>query len=550
MTVAVTNNMTLVNSAEVTGDWYTSTGKINAYSGFNREGTYCMGMSVNNTEEYCYDTISSTDMNNKIIYSWQFCAGNVDTQANGGFQIVIGDGTNIRGYYVGGRDNFGFVVTANQNWSCFILDTSKLSSYSYTQHAGSSAPTLSAVTQIGCGCTTTSKALGGADNFFWDVIRYTANDGSPALTITGGSSGDPGTFQEIADDDASTSSGKAYGIIREIASGVFEVQGAIQIGDDSGTNSVYFADTNSTIVFADATINNNHFKLKVVGNSTGTTYFKLGTKVGSGDTAVGSNGCTFQAPSGITVGLFDFSDADIGASSSEGVYIYGTKFFQLDSGIKLSSDATYGISHEFIGNTVDSCGQADVGRVIVRNCNFSATTATDAAILWNENINIKNSNFNANTTGAGIEHPSATGSPYTHDGLKYSGNTYDVYNSSGSSITINNTNGSNGSTYTGSTVTFQTAITLKITVQDEDTNPIQNAQVAIYKTSDRTELMNKDTDVNGEASTSYSGGATDIEVRVRKSSTGDTKYIPFSTLGTTGTTDFEFLVTLQEDTNA
>ena len=59
--------------------------------------------------------------------------------------------------------------------------------------------------------------------------------------------------------------------------------------------------------------------------------------------------------------------------------------------------------------------------------------------------------------------------------------------------------------------------------------------------------MNEDTLSSGLASESYSGGATDIEIRVRKASTGSTKYRNFSTLGATTTSDFNLLVTLVVD---
>ena len=104
--------------------------------------------------------------------------------------------------------------------------------------------------------------------------------------------------------------------------------------------------------------------------------------------------------------------------------------------------------------------------------------------------------------------------------------------------------------YTGSFFLQVNPITLIVTVQDEDTDPVATAQVAIYKTSDRTQLMNEDTNASGVAEQAYAGDSAAIEIRVRKSSTGATKYVPFSTLGQTGTSDYELLVTLKEDPNA
>lgn len=116
-------------------------------------------------------------------------------------------------------------------------------------------------------------------------------------------------------------------------------------------------------------------------------------------------------------------------------------------------------------------------------------------------------------------------------------------------ITINN-NDSDASTYCGDTVTFLTSRTLTITVQDKDTNPILGAQVGVYRTSDRFEIMNEDTIAGGVAVQGYSGANADIEIRVRKSSPGDTRYVFFSTLGYVGSDNYSLLVTLVEDTNA
>ena len=283
-------------------------------------------------------------------------------------------------------------------------------------------------------------------------------------------------------------------------------------------------------------VNSSLYRIDVVGNATGATLFQDGIKVGSGDTATGRNGSVINS-AGPAV-IIDFDDGNVNT-----LKMYGTSFTGISSGITFGTNT----AHEFIGCAINGSGQVETGSVVVRDCTFVGTTDVDAAILWNESINIKASNFISNTLGAAVEHPSNAGTPYSHIGLKYSGNTFDVLNSAGAAITIDNTGGADGSTSEGSAVTFQTAISLNVTVQDTATDPIENAQVAIYKTSDRTQLMNEDTLASGLASESYSGGATDIEIRVRKASTGSIKYRNFSTLGTTTTSDFNLLVTLVVD---
>jgi len=116
-------------------------------------------------------------------------------------------------------------------------------------------------------------------------------------------------------------------------------------------------------------------------------------------------------------------------------------------------------------------------------------------------------------------------------------------------VTINLTNGSDASTSKGQPVTFLSAVSLEIRVKDTANDPINLAQTAIFRVSDNAQLMNEDTNASGVAQAGYTGAFGGIYIRVRKSSTGDTKYIPFSTTGTISG-DFTLDVTLQEDTNA
>ena len=231
----------------------------------------------------------------------------------------------------------------------------------------------------------------------------------------------------------------------------------------------------------------------------------------------------------------------------------------------------------------------------------------DGALLWNTNINIKNSSFLGNTnsaaTASGVQH-TATGT-FTYDNLTFSGNSFDVHNSSAGLVTINATNGANPATSRntgGGSVVINNTKTLTVTVVDANTNPIPLAQVAIYKTSDNTELMNKDTETitagsfvvgvkytiltlgttdftligaasntigvaftatgagsgtgtasNGVASVSNFNYVSDtpIYIRVRKSSSDwATKYIPASTTGTITLNGFSATITLTADTSA
>ncbi len=113
-------------------------------------------------------------------------------------------------------------------------------------------------------------------------------------------------------------------------------------------------------------------------------------------------------------------------------------------------------------------------------------TSDDGALLWNSNIDIKNTSFLGNTNAAAnadaIQH-TATGT-FTYDSLTFSGNNYDIHNSSAGLVTINSSNGANPATSEntggGSTVINNTK-TLTVTVVNSSGTAIQGAQVSINK---------------------------------------------------------------------
>lgn len=154
--------------------------------------------------------------------------------------------------------------------------------------------------------------------------------------------------------------------------------------------------------------------------------------------------------------------------------------------------------------------------------------------------------------------PGHSGSCETYNG-SWSSQAYDLcfYVNRDGIVDINATNGANPAesktTETGSpkgATIITNAVTLTITVQDASQTVIQNVQTAIYKTSDDTELMNEDTNASGIASESfnYPGSDVDVYIRVRKSSTGATRYVDPDDIAATITADgLSTTITLYED---
>lgn len=103
-------------------------------------------------------------------------------------------------------------------------------------------------------------------------------------------------------------------------------------------------------------------------------------------------------------------------------------------------------------------------------------------------------------------------------------------------------------TYTtaGATVNFVSSVPVSVTVQDGATDPIQNAQVAAYLVSDDSEIFNELSTAGGVADGNTSANA-DIYIRVLKSTTGSTRYIPIETVANTGPSGVSLTITLIED---
>lgn len=206
-----------------------------------------------------------------------------------------------------------------------------------------------------------------------------------------------------------------------------------------------------------------------------------------------------------------------------------------------------------------NCTTFTQNSAVLNNCTFTNTKVTSATVSDLENIT--NCSFVSSGTGHAIE-VSGTAGAFDFDGNTFSGyagtdgstgNEAIYVNIASGTVTINVTGG--GSTPSvrtaGATIVKNNAVTLKVTVVDANNSPVENAQTAIYQSSDALQLMNEDTNASGIATETFNYTSdTDIYIRVRKSSTGDTKYYPASTTGTITSSGFTTTITLIEDTTA
>lgn len=527
VTVDLTN-MTELYDAESSTGW-TSDDTATAYTGWQREGTNCLGCQGSQGTVYAYKTISSVDVSGSHIYAWMFMNGTPDTIANGGYRIIVGDGTNRRAYYVGGSDDLGFQVGA---WSCFVLNTASPPS-NYATLAGSAAPNFAAVTQIGVQFNIVNKAVGTVDNCFWDICRY-----GTGLIIKGGGVGTEGTFADIAADDLSTAAGKAYGIIRELQTGVYGVQGAIEFGDDTSTTTTYFGDTNAIVIFEDRAVSSTLYNLSTVGNTTGTNSFVLGELSGTS----GIKGCIVKSAGSAKVNI-DFDDANVDTMN-----LYGCSFLDVGTTALPTVDA----NKNALNCTWDSSGIITASTMNMENCSVISAD-TDGITISSISMGVTDSTF-IDPTSHGVE--ITTIGTYTFDNMIFSGtdgaSNYDIENTTAGLVTINCTNGSNPQYVNnsgGGSTTINNAVNINVYVKDESNTAIAGARVGVYKTSDDTQLILEETAVTtGLATETFNYTSdTDVYVRVRDSSSGTTRYYPGRTTGTITSSGLTLTVVLIED---
>lgn len=538
-TPTLTEDFTQVHPCDATtGITAVGTTKASQETDNYMEGSASVGFEQKtsaNQRKGGYDTHTSTNLTGKYIAIWVFITAqqSIATLAAGGVRVYVGDGTNYGEWYVGGNDT----PWTGSGWKRVVVNCDTA-----FDNNGGTDPTLTAITETGIIWYPTSL-LGKLPGMFMDDIQI----GGSYYEVTGGTSGDPVTIDDILTADTNN-----FGAIVKNRAGLYEINMPITIGDISGATNTFVKTENEIIAFADQRLDGDAGIY--LTEDTGTTGFQVGSATGTGDDRVGYGGSVFFHEGTAISSTGSNYQIDAATTAVDTCDVYAATFIDAANGLSFSTDTT----HEVISSSFVHCGQVDLGAVIARNLTFSGYTLdTDAALLWNGSINIKNSAFLGNTDGTNdphaIEHPAA--GTFDYYGLSFAGNDYDInFSAATGNLVIGNQPGSNASSYevtsTGGTVTINTTVTLKITVIDQAKDAIQNAQTSIYLLdSPYTELMNEDTTALGVAEESYNYTTnTDIKWRVRKSATTDNPRY-FARSGTGQITDGGFTLSVTLEVN-
>lgn len=428
--------MTLFSSHE-TDDFDETT--TTAYLEGFREGSAYVGYDVDIETLYNFNIVTTppSDMSVQHIGVWLRIsnAGSVDLKVNGGMQIAVRDGSGNESYwYVGGIDTY------SGGWSYFVAYCGN------TPDANNgTVATLTDITNLGVGFKMLSKSMD--DNCHIDAM-YTGTSG---LVVTGspdtGTYGTDKSWNEVYDiQDAA-----AFGAMSR-QSGSYVLNLPVTIGDNAGSLTTAFNDVDSILFFADLPVSQTFYGISVVGNATGTTDFRLGVKVGTGDSAVGSNGNIIKSANPSIPWKLDLSDSNITSANT-----YGTTF------ANMSSSTVANANVQMVSTIMDSSDQVIIGIADIYNSTISNSTDILGAILLpsGDTHAIRKTAFNNNSRAIEIDTFFAGG--YTFNALSFSGNTFDVNNTSGSTQDVNKANGANPNTYTGTLVNFLATFTLTLT---------------------------------------------------------------------------------------
>ena len=487
------------------------------------------------------------------LYIWLLCntPGAMDTMANGGLRIRVGSTTSDwNEYFVAGSD------THDGAWQRFVMDLNK------TPSASAGTIDLTSVRFFGAQASTTVSVK--ANNLGIDRIDY----GQAALQVIGDGSLVAAWEDLFAEDDNVSNK---YGIIQK-KFGVFFLLGGITFGDSAqGASTTFDDDTAAQVRFVDSLYFQAGLKTAIdaanlylitredaAGQPTSVTF---GNVVGTGDDRQGVQGGSIGTD-GPTWKL-DLSGGLAHASSVNNIFGLSV------SGAGLGIFFDDGNKTTVISCTFVNCGQVEPGTTNngAELLSIFVIDPDDRGLLFpNTTHNVKKVSFITSGTPA-TQHMAHLSQAATYtinfDEIKYFGNyasgtLWHGENSGNSAtVTISALNEANPDATefenTGApagTVTVSNDVTLKVTVKDEAGVVIQDAQTAIFKTSDDTQLMNQDTDVNGVASTTFNFVSdTDVIVRVRKGSPPTTKYVPIVSPQLITSAGLDVTITLLEDTN-
>lgn len=305
-----------------------------------------------------------------FCWVWTLSPKLVQTRANGGARIRVsstsGGLSNYEEWYIGGSD----VAWTGNGWHLVVLDIANEPSQNV-----SGTLDRTQVRAVGFLCNYTGTAA-RANATAMDVIRY-----GTYLEATGGTASDPITLQDIVDQDQAGGGDTYYGMLTptRVSLTSLKFNGRLTIGDVSGAVNTVFLDKSRNVFAEDQPCAKGFTGLTVLADS-GTTDFTIGTKIGTGDNAIGSLGINFFNDTTIYPKDVYFTASGANVNTFK---LYGTNFDSWTGLLSLGTASTAlggsGDTVELIDSSAVNCGR------IIRNIGATNILLRNSKISFNKN---------------------------------------------------------------------------------------------------------------------------------------------------------------------
>ncbi len=411
-----------------------------------------------------------------FIWSKMFAPNSLSTESNGGIRVLIGStSANYYGHYIGGSDTYEY-----GGWANYAVDP-EFTPRDQTQ--GSPTGTWNTL-GMGWNLPTSAPQKGNCLNV--DIMRY----GRGESRFTNGDLGNGyATFAGFAAVNDNATTGR-WGLIQEIQGG-YLYKGFMSLGLTA--TSVDFRDENTSITIDNTTkVISTFNKIEVHNASSNIEMIRI-SFVSLGTISPGS----FEVIDNATILLDSCSFTDMSTFKFQSQTTTQTvTWSRCDYVVQSGSTIEGCIFSESIGSISLYVDDLDN----VSTCNFISDGINHAMEL--SQAHSGNSYTITDFTYEGYASPSSP--PYTGT----TGNEV-IYNNSAGHVELTVDGGDTPSIRNGvgSTTSLVTSVILSFSVKDESGNPISGATAYIDNDNVSPYLMNELTDVAGEASITWTGGA-------------------------------------------
>jgi hypothetical protein len=320
-----------------------------------------------------WEYATTQDLSSNHIYLWINCGvvGLLSAKASQGmtFRIYTTDPTtNYAEWDIGGNDSWP-TTSVQGGWTVFVIDLESTPS-----RTSGTAPSTSAV--LGLGISFITDSMPRMVNNTWLDAMYSLADGTAACIVQGKDGGTTAwTWADLP-----TELGVASGVAQEGPAGSIILNGPIEFFADDATDHA-FASTNELVLWGEHEfMATDFYDITILGASTGSADWSMGSKTGTGAAATGAEGGAIIAASGSVRWDFDADIANIDSCNLYGVTMQHGGDFQLDTA---NNEV---ISSLFIDTTTV---EATNSNAFLKNSYIDSNTAVDSgALVWNENVDV------------------------------------------------------------------------------------------------------------------------------------------------------------------